>query len=129
MKTALKSAVVVAVVIAGAGVRLAWAQLAVNGTIPPGGVPVVVIQATRQRMPSRLLRFKFSAPAPQPGGYTVAFCIGPAANPCGLSTSYVVQVPASEERLAVIDSNVFTNNVLVAGQGTSVSVPFAVVME
>jgi hypothetical protein len=129
MKRAFKAAVLATVVVAGTGVPLAWAQLAVNGTIPPGGVPVVVIQATRQRTPSHLLRFKFSAPAPQPGGYAVAFCIGPAANPCGLSTSYVVQVPAGEERLAVIDSNVFTNNVLVAGQGTSVSVPFAVVME
>lgn len=53
--------------------------------------------ANKQPKSSGVLKFKFSAPTA--GAYAFNFCIGPAANPCGLPTSYVVVVLGSEERL------------------------------
>jgi hypothetical protein len=107
----------------------AFADLSIKGVLPGGTATVVLIQPHRQRGDGRLLKFKFSAPAAQPGGYALSFCIGPATNPCGLQSSYVVVVPAAEERLAVVDSSIFTNNVLVVGQGTTSEVQYAVTME
>jgi hypothetical protein len=112
------------------GEQPARAELSINGTLPPGTATVVLIQANHQKGgANRVIKFKFSAPAPAPGGYALSYCIGPAQNPCGLQTSYVVNVPAAEERLAVVDASIFVNNVLVVGQGTSTPVQYAVSME
>jgi hypothetical protein len=112
------------------GEQPARAELSISGTLPPGTATVVLIQPNKQKGgANRVIKFKFSAPAPTPGGYALSYCIGPAQNPCGLQTSYVVTVPASEERLAVVDSSIFVNNVLVVGQGTSSPVQYAVTME
>jgi hypothetical protein len=104
-------------------------SITLNGIIPPGTTPVVIIQANGENGPGGILKFKFSAPAPQPGGYALSFCIGPESNPCGTSSDYVVNVPASEERLAVIEAGVFRKSILVVGQGTRDPVPFSVTIE
>jgi hypothetical protein len=63
------------------------------------------------------------------GGYALSFCIGPASNPCGVTNAYVVQVTGGQQQLAVVDAGVFSENVLVVGQGTNVDLPFAVPIE
>jgi hypothetical protein len=102
-------------------------SITMKGTIPPGGTPVVIIQANGESGPGGVLKFLFSAPSP--GAYSLNFCIGPASNPCGLQSSYVVVVPAGEEKLAVVEAGIFKNNILVVSQGTSVALPFTVVIE
>lgn len=77
-----------------------------------------------------LMRFKFSAPPKNAGvPYALDFCIGPAANPCGLPSSHVINVPEGQERFADFDSALFRTNILVVGQGTRVAVPFSVEVE
>ena len=104
-------------------------SITLNGTIPPTKppTPVVIIQANGESGPGGPLKFLFSAP--MAGAYTLSFCIGPAENPCGLPTSYVVVVPGGQERLAVVDAGIFKNNVLVVGQGTTETVPFSVTID
>jgi hypothetical protein len=109
--------------------QFAFAAISLQGTVPVGRNGLIIIQPNNQSGSHGTIKFKFSAPAAAPGGYVLAFCIGPASNPCGLPTSYVVSVPASESRLAVVDASTFTNNVLVVVQGTNVPVPFAVDVE
>ena len=76
---------------------------------------------------SGIVKFKFSAP--QAGAYTFNFCIGPASNPCGEDSDYVVNVPGGQERLAVVEAGVFKKSVLVVTQGTAEALPFAVTVE
>jgi hypothetical protein len=107
-------------------------SITLTGTIPVGGKPVVILEANPGIGSGCPLKFKFSAPLPDaeaPVPYTLSFCIGPAANPCGLPTDFVVVVPGGQERLAVVDGGTFKNNVLVVGQGTSVPIPFSVTIE
>jgi hypothetical protein len=132
MKTSLKALLAISVAL---GLSLlftqeAFAYITLNGTIPAGTTPVVILQANNQPGATGVIKFKFSAPAHDAGvPYVLSFCIGPASNPCGLPTSYVVDVPGGQERLAVVNANVFATNVLVVGQGTKRPVPFAVTME
>lgn len=105
----------------------AFAAITLNGTVPVGRAGLVLIQANKQPKTSGVLKFKFSAP--NAGAYAFNFCIGPAPNPCGLPTSYVVVVHGGEEKLAVVDASVFTNNVLVVAQGTNNPLPFSVTIE
>jgi hypothetical protein len=109
-------------------VQPAFAYLTLTGTVPAGGT-VVILQPHHQQGATGTLKFKFSAPAPRPGGYAFNFCIGPASNPCGGPTAYVVVVPASEERLAVVPASIFADNVLVVSQGTKTPLPFSVEIE
>jgi len=104
-------------------------SITLNGTIPPSKpvTPVVIIQANGESGPGGPLKFLFSAPTT--GAYVLSFCIGPAANPCGLPTSYVVDVPGGQERLAVVDAGIFKNNVLVVAQGTLETLPFSVTID
>jgi hypothetical protein len=106
-------------------------SITLNGTIPPSEpvTPVVIIQANGESGPGGPLKFLFSAPAPTPGGYVLSFCIGPAENPFGSPTSYIVNVPASQGQLAVVDAGIFKNNVLVVSQGTRDTIPFSVTIE
>jgi hypothetical protein len=102
----------------------------IPGTTPP--TPVVILEANPHIGSGCPLKFKFSAPLPDseaPVPYALSFCIGPAANPCGLPTSFVVVVPGGQERLAVVDPGTFKTNVLTVGQGTKVPIPFSVTME
>ena len=111
-------------------IQQAFAYITLNGTIPAGTTPVVILQANNQPGATGVLKFKFSAPAHNAGvAYGLTFCIGPAANPCASTNSYIVQVPSGEERLAVVNANIFATNVLVVAQGTKRPVPFAVTME
>jgi hypothetical protein len=106
-------------------------SITLNGTIPPGGKPVVILEASPNIGTGCPLKFLFSAPLPDakaPVAYTLAFCIGPAANPLQ-SPTFSVVVPGGEQRLAVVDPGIFKNNVLAVGQGTSASIPFAVTIE
>ena len=81
-------------------------QITLNGMIPVGQAGLVILQAHKQSGTTDTLRFKFSAPAFNAGvKYATNFCVGPATNPCGLPTSYVVVVPGGEERLAVLPAS------------------------
>jgi hypothetical protein len=125
MNTLIKA--VMAAIVACAFTAPAFAYT-INGTIPPGRAPVV-IHLHRPLQPS-LMRFKFSAPPKNAGvPYALDFCIGPAANPCGLPSSHVINVPEGQERFADFDSALFRTNILVVGQGTRVAVPFSVEVE
>lgn len=121
------AATFVAFVLSAVSIHETFAAITLNGTIPVGKTPVVVIQPNRQRGATGILKFKFSAPSP--GAYSLSFCIGPMANPCGMPSSYVVVVPGGQERLAVVDASFFATNVLVVGQGTKKALPFAVTIE
>jgi len=112
-------------------VQEAFGYITLNGMVPVGRAGLVILQAHKlDASPSDTLKFKFSAPAFNAGvAYTLNFCIGPASNPCGLPTSYVVTVPGGEERLAAVPASVFKDNVLIVGQGTNRPVPFAVTIE
>ena len=105
----------------------AFAAITLNGTVPVGPAGLVLIHANKQPKSSGVVKFKFSAPTA--GAYAFNFCIGPATNPCGLPTSYVVVVPGGEERLAVVDASFFTDNVLIVSQGTNKPLPFSVTIE
>ncbi len=104
-----------------------FAAITIDGTVPVSRTGILLIQANHQPGATGVVKFKFTAP--QKGAYTLGFCIGPASNPCGMATSYVVQVQGGESQLAVVNANVFENNVLVVAQGTSTPVPFSVSME
>lgn len=119
--------IAVALVVSAVFVHDVFAYITLNGTVPVSRTGVVILQANKQTGATGALKFKFSAPAP--GAYALSFCIGPATNPCGLPTSYVVQVPGGQERLAVVDAAIFANNVLVVGQGTTRPLPFSVTIE
>ncbi len=104
-----------------------YAQITMTGTVPAAKT-IVLIQPFKRGSPTGVVKFKFSAPS-GPATYTLGFCIGPAANPCGTINSYAVQVPGGEERLAVVAASLFLTNVLAVGNPTSTPVPFAVAME
>lgn len=129
MKNGIRAWLVTAAVLSLAtlSVQYAFASITLNGTVPTGQAGFVVIQANKQPKSSGVLKFKFSAPTA--GAYTFNFCIGPASNPCGLPTSYVVVVPGGEERLAVVDASFFVNKVLTVSQGTNSPLPFSVTIE
>ena len=100
-------------------------SITLNGTIPgSSSAGVVIIEANGE---SGIIKFKFSAP--QAGAYTFNFCIGPASNPCGEDSDYVVRVPGGKERLAVVEAGVFKTSALVVTQGAAEALPFAVTVE
>jgi hypothetical protein len=129
MKNGIRASLVTVAVLSLAtlSVQYAFASITLNGTVPTGQAGLVVIQANKQPKSSGVLKFKFSAPAA--GAYAFNFCIGPANNPCGLPTSYVVVVPGGEERLVVVDASFFVNKVLTVSQGTTSPLPFSVTIE
>jgi hypothetical protein len=102
-------------------------SITLNGTVPSSATPTVIIQANGEAGPGGILKFKFSVP--QAGAYSMNFCIGPASNPCGTSSDFVVTVPGGQERLAIVEAGVFRKNVLVVSQGTSEALPFSVTVE
>ena len=103
------------------------AALSITGTIPSGRTPVVIIPANPRGVPPGVLKLKFSSPS---NGATLSFCLGPVANPCGTTSSLVVDVSPGQEKLAVIDAQEFFHGaVLVVGQGTNVAVGYSVSIE
>ena len=124
-KTLIANLVALCLLAAQAGV--AFASITLDGTVPTGRNGLVIIQQNNQSATTGIIKFKFSAPTA--GSYTMNFCIGPAANPCGSATSYVVSVPGGQDRLAVVDASAFGSNVLTVGQGTNNPLPFSVTME
>ena len=105
-------------------IQPAYATITLNGTIPSSSRPLVIIQQNNQTGATGVIKFKFSAP--KEGLYSMNFCIGPASNPCGLETDYVVTVPGGQSALAIVDAKIFGENVLVVSQGTSEALPFTV---
>lgn len=132
MKSRIRGVMAIAVAFAISVVYVpeARAYITLNGMVPVGKDGIVILQAHNQTGSTGTIKFKFSAPAFNAGvKYALSFCIGPASNPCGLPTSYVVNVPGGEERLSVIPASTFEKNVLTVGQGTTRPVPFAVTIE
>lgn len=133
MKSATRtlSAMAIALALTSLFVQEARAFITLNGVVHGGGTGLVILQAHKLSAGTGTLKFKFSAPTFNAGtNYVLDFCIGPAANPCQSdTTSYIVKVPVGEERLAVVDGNVFANNVLVVATGTTKPVPFSVMIE
>ena len=129
MKTMAKVLMAAAVMftLSAVSIQEALAAITLNGTIPGGTKSLVIIQPNKQSPAKGTLKFKFAAPTA--GAYSFNFCIGPTLNPCGTATSFVVVVPGGQERLAVVDASIFTDNVLVVGQGTSSALPFVVTIE
>jgi hypothetical protein len=102
-------------------------SITLTGTIPPAAGPVVILEANPGITLAGLLKFKFAAP--EAGAYVLGFCVGPSSNPCGSAASYVVNVAAGQQRLALIEASAFKSNVLVVSQGTNVAIPFLVEIE
>ena len=74
-----------------------------------------------------MLKLKLSSPS---NGATLTFCLGAVANPCGTSASLSVTVSPGQDKLALIDAQEFSHNVvLVVGQGTSATVGYSVSIE
>jgi hypothetical protein len=97
----------------------------ITGTLPPGRR--LAILAVRKPSLVQPLQFRFYAPPVNAGvDYALNFCIGPRANPCGLPSDIVVNVPKGQTRLETFSSDLFATNVLAVGQGTRVSVPYSV---
>jgi hypothetical protein len=107
-----------------ASFRDVMASMTLHGTVPGGPEGVIILKAHKHGGATDTLKFRFSAP--QPGSYSLSFCIGPAASPC---LGYVVEVPGGQERLAVIPAAALTDKVLMVGHGTNALYPFAVTME
>jgi hypothetical protein len=125
MKIAIKAMLLAALVCACSTQASAYT---IRGTIPPGQRLVVI--HLRKPLPPGIIRFTFYAPpvnAHVP--YAITFCIGPAANPCGLPTDYTVEVPAGQTRTGSVDSALLRTNIFVVGQGTRVPVPYSVTVE
>lgn len=122
----------------------ALAQLHITGKAPVGaagsnGGIVVVLPSTQTAgntnyTVSGLLKFKFRAPTTASVThvpYTLGFCVGPAANPCGLTSSIVVSVAGGGPgTFALIDASAFANgNVLAVVNPTSTAVQFDIELE
>ena len=123
-------AAIVTVVVSAICIHEAHAYITLNGMGPVGRTGTVILQAHKQSGMTDTMKFKFTAPSFNAGvAYVLSFCICPSTNPCGLPTSYVVNVPGGEERLAVVPSSLLTNNVLIVTQGTTRPVPYSVTIE
>lgn len=107
----------------------ALASLTLSGSHPGGVTPVVILQAHGQTGATGVVKLLLSAPTA--GAYALSFCVGPASNPCGFAppTSYVVNVPGGQQRLAVISAAQLASNVLVVTQGTTSAKPYTVSIE
>jgi hypothetical protein len=127
MKLAIKAIVATAGLCAFAAPAFAYT---ISGVIPPSAPPKPVVVHLHQPIPPGKILFRFYAPKVNAGvPYAVDFCIGPTFNPCGLATSTDVTVPAGQQRLLIVDTNVFAHNILVAGQGTKKPVPYVITVE
>jgi hypothetical protein len=123
-------ALAAALTLAALTVQDARAAISHKRVIPAGQAGVLVIQANPSATASSGgLTFKFAAPAA--GNYALSFCIGPVSNPCGDPGAYVVKVPATEERLAIIRDDALAQKVLFVATSDlrTVETPFEVTVE
>ncbi len=101
------------------------ASQTLSGVLPPG--TRLKILAVKRPVPPQQMHFRFYAPPVNAGvPYALDFCIGPRANPCGLPSDIVVNVPKGQTRLATYSSALFATKVLAVGQGTARPVPYSV---
>jgi hypothetical protein len=102
----------------------------INGTIPAHSPPQSVVINLHRPIKPGFMKFTISAPKHNAGvAYSHAYCIGPAANPCGSVGSRVVTVPEGETRDVIVPSSIFLTAIFVVGQGTKVTVPYAVTVD
>ena len=99
-----------------------------SGTIPGATTKGTMVTIDLHKPLQRgNVTFTFKAPPVNAGvGYYVSYCIGPESNPCTSPLSESFEVKAGETRTFTIDALAFSCNVLVAGQGTRVVVPYSV---
>jgi hypothetical protein len=122
MKTVLKA--IAAGIAVGALTVPAFAYT-ISGTIPSGRRSVVI--NLHKPIPPGFVRLTMTAPPKNAGvPYDLSFCIGPAANPCGLPTDHDFTVPEGQTRVEVVPATFFSGNIFVVGQGTRVAVPYSV---
>ena len=106
----------------------ASAQLKITGTLNPDETRVIIPANHRGGLTSAtgVISFHFVSAV---GGAILNFCVGPASNPCGVASSFVVTLGPGQESFAVVNNAEFLHgNVLVVGQGTTSSVGFTVEM-
>jgi hypothetical protein len=116
--------------------KVALAEETITGNVGGDTPQVTVIPANVLNLPmsfSGLLRFKLravstSAQAHTP--YTMNFCVGPASNPCGLSTSIVYTVPGDTAVFALLNASAFDHgNVMTVSVGTAATVGYEISLE
>ncbi len=101
------------------------ASQTLSGVLPSGRQ--LKILAVRRPAPPQPMHFRFTAPPVNAGvNYALDFCIGPRANPCGLPSDIVVNVPKGQTRLATYSSTLFATRVLAVAKGTRAPVPYSV---
>ena len=123
MKTALKTIMIGVAACAFAAPAFAYT---LSGVIPPHAPPKSVVLHPHMPLPP-LVRLTMSAPPVNAGvSYALTYCIGPAANPCGLPGEWTVEVPAGQTVVRTVPASLFTHKVFVVGQGTKKAVPYKV---
>jgi hypothetical protein len=121
MKTMIKAMMIGVAACALAAPAFAYTII---GTIPPGHT--VVIPLHRPIKPG-FMKLSLTAPPKNAGTpYALDFCIGPAANPCGLLTDRDFSVSKGQTRIEAVDAAVFRTNVFVVVQGTRIALPYVV---
>ena len=122
MKIAIKSTMIGVAACAFAAPAFAYT---ISGTIPPGHRPVVI--PLHRPIKPGFMKLSLTAPPKNAGvPYALDFCIGPAANPCGLPTDRVFTVDKGQTRIESVDAAIFQTNVFVVGQGTRIALPYVV---
>jgi hypothetical protein len=103
----------------------AFASYTISGTIPAGGAVVIHL---RKPLPASIIMTLSVTRVNAHTPYAVDFCIGPAANPCGLPTDLVVTVPAGQTSPYIFIDNpsILRHQIITVGQGTKVPVPYSV---
>jgi hypothetical protein len=95
-----------------------------SGMIPPGGR---VTLRLLKPLPPGAIKLTMSAPPVNAGvPYAITYCIGSAANPCGLPSDLTFEVGAGKTIVRSVPSHLFTTNMFVVGQGTKKPVPYKV---
>ena len=107
------------IMIAGAAVFALATQASaytLSGTIPPHAPPKSVVLHPHMPLPP-LVRLTMSAPAVNAGvSYALTYCIGPAANPCGLPGEWTADVPAGQTVVRTVPASAFTNKVFASAK-------------
>jgi hypothetical protein len=128
--------VILAGCIALGAFKTALAEETITGNVGGGEPSVTVIPANALHLPmsfSGLLRFKLRAVSTDAQAhvpYVMNFCVGPASNPCGLSTSIIYAVPGGTAVLVLLDASAFDHdNVMTVSVGTAATVEFEIDLE
>jgi hypothetical protein len=135
MKRMYLRAVLVGCIAIGA-IGTALAQETITGNVGGGEASVTVIPANALNLPmsfSGLLKFKLRAVSTNAQAhvpYAMNFCVGPASNPCGLSTSIVYTVPGGTAVFVLLNASAFDHgNVMSVSVGTAATVEYEIDLE